>query len=60
MGAALLGRAPTSRAMQPFTSLDELLTVPGMTAAWLDALAADPKLRSKYGDPFASCQTFSD
>ena len=41
MGAALLGRAPTSRAMQPFTSLDELLTVPGMTAAWLDALAAD-------------------
>jgi general secretion pathway protein K len=41
MGAALLGRAPTTRAMQPFTSLDELLTVPGMTAAWLDALAAD-------------------
>ena len=41
LGAALLGRAPTSRAMQPFTSLDELLTVPGMTAAWLDALAAD-------------------
>jgi general secretion pathway protein K len=41
MGAAMLGRAPTSRAVQPFTSLDELLTVPGMTAAWLDALAAD-------------------
>ena len=41
MGAALLGRAPTTRAMQPFTSLDELLTVPGMTAEWLDALAAD-------------------
>jgi type II secretory pathway component PulK len=39
--AAMLGRAPTSRAMQPFTSLDELLTVPGMQAAWLDALAAD-------------------
>ena len=41
LGAAMLGRAPTSRAMQPFTSLDELLTVPGMQAAWLDALAAD-------------------
>ena len=27
--------------MQPFTSLDELLTVPGMQAAWLDAIAAD-------------------
>ena len=25
--------------MDPFTSLDELLTVPGMTPAWLDALA---------------------
>ncbi len=39
--AALLGRAPTSRVMRPFTSLDELLTVPGMQSAWLDALAAD-------------------
>lgn len=41
VAAALLGREATSRAMQPFTSLDELLTVPGMQAAWLDALAAD-------------------
>ncbi len=39
--ATMLGRAPASRAMQPFTSLDELLTVPGMQSAWLDALAAD-------------------
>ena len=39
--AAMLGRAPASRVMQPFTSLDELLTVPGMQSAWLDALAAD-------------------
>jgi type II secretory pathway component PulK len=39
--AALLGRAPTSRVMRPFASLDELLTVPGMQSAWLDALAAD-------------------
>ena len=39
--AALLGRAPISRAMRPFTSLDELLTVPGMQPAWLDAIAAD-------------------
>jgi type II secretory pathway component PulK len=37
----MLGREPTSRAMQPFTSLDELLTVPGMKAAWLDAIATD-------------------
>ena len=36
--AAMLGRAPTSRAMQPFTSLDELLTVPGMQPAWLNAI----------------------
>ncbi len=41
VAATLLGREPTSRAMQPFTSLDELLTVPGMQAAWLDAIAAD-------------------
>ena len=41
VAAEMLGRAPTSRAMQPFTSLDELLTVPGMKAAWLDAIAAD-------------------
>lgn len=41
VAAALLGREETLRAMQPFTSLDELLTVPGMQAAWLDALAAD-------------------
>ncbi len=34
-------RGDTSRVMQPFTSLDELLTVPGMQAAWLDAIAAD-------------------
>ncbi len=34
-------RGDTSRTMQPFTSLDELLTVPGMKAEWLDALAAD-------------------
>jgi len=39
--AAMLGRAPTSRVMHPFTSLDELLTVPGMQPAWLDAIAAD-------------------
>lgn len=39
--AAMLGRAPISRAMHPFTSLDELLTVPGMQPAWLDAIAAD-------------------
>jgi hypothetical protein len=37
----LLGRAPTSRGMHPFTSLDELLTVPGMRSAWLDAIASD-------------------
>jgi type II secretory pathway component PulK len=41
VAAALLGRAPTSRVMHPFSSLDELLTVPGMQSAWLDALAAD-------------------
>jgi len=41
VAAVLLGREPASRAMQPFTSLDELLTVPGMQAAWLDAIAAD-------------------
>lgn len=41
VAAALLGREEISRAMQPFTSLDELLTVPGMQSAWLDALAAD-------------------
>ncbi|WP_310568505.1 type II secretion system protein GspK [Gemmatimonas sp.] len=41
VAVALLGREETLRAMQPFTSLDELLTVPGMQAAWLDALAAD-------------------
>ncbi|QJR35658.1 type II secretion system protein GspK [Gemmatimonas groenlandica] len=41
VAAVMLGRAPTSRVMQPFTSLDELLTVPGMQGAWLDALAAD-------------------
>ncbi len=41
VAAVLLGREETPRAMQPFTSLDELLTVPGMQAAWLDALAAD-------------------
>jgi len=34
-------RGDTSLAMQPFTSLDELLTVPGMNAAWLDAIAVD-------------------
>jgi type II secretory pathway component PulK len=38
---ALLGRAPASRVMHPFTSLDELLTVPGMQSAWLDAIASD-------------------
>ena len=41
VAAVMLGREPTSRAMQPFTSLDELLTVPGMNAVWLDAIAAD-------------------
>ena len=39
--AVMLGREPSVRAMQPFTSLDELLTVPGMKAEWLDAIAAD-------------------
>lgn len=34
-------RVDSSRTMQRFTSLDELLTVPGMQTAWLDALAAD-------------------
>lgn len=41
VGAALLGRPSSVRAMQPFTSLDELLTVPGMQAPWLEAIAAD-------------------
>ncbi|WP_373057725.1 hypothetical protein [Gemmatimonas sp.] len=41
LAATMLGREPTSRAMHPFTSLDELLTVPGMKAEWLDAIAAD-------------------
>jgi len=41
VAATMLGREPTSRAMQPFTSLDELLTVPGMKAEWLDAIAVD-------------------
>ncbi len=34
-------RGDTSGTMQPFTSLDELLTVPGIKAEWLDALAPD-------------------
>lgn len=41
VAATMLGREATTRARQPFTSLDELLTVPGMKAEWLDAIAAD-------------------
>lgn len=41
IGAVLLGRSPSNRAMQPFRSLDELLTVAGMRAEWLNAVAVD-------------------
>lgn len=41
VAALLLGREPAGRAMQPFATLDELLTVPGMRAEWLEAVAAD-------------------
>lgn len=41
IGAILLGRSPSSLAMQPFRSLDELLTVAGMRAEWLNAVASD-------------------
>ena len=41
VAAVMLGRESGARAMQPFTSLDELLTVPGMKAEWLDALASE-------------------
>lgn len=41
IGAVLLGRSPSNRAMQPFRSLDELLTVAGMRAEWLNAVAGD-------------------
>jgi type II secretory pathway component PulK len=41
IGAVLLGRSPSSRAMQPFRSLDELLTVAGMRTEWLNAVAGD-------------------
>ena len=41
VAAVMLGRESGARVMQPFTSLDELLTVPGMKAEWLDALASE-------------------
>ena len=41
VAAVMLGRESGTRAMQPFTSLDELLTVPGMKAEWLYALASE-------------------
>lgn len=41
VAALLLGREPAERAMRPFATLDELLTVPGMRAEWLEAVAAD-------------------
>ena len=41
VAAVMLGRESGTRAMQPFTSLDELLTVPGMKAEWIYALASE-------------------
>ncbi len=41
VAAELLGRPNVTRVMQPFRSLDELLTVPGMRPEWLESVAAD-------------------